>query len=146
MNEFEWRLQLRSLCQPLAPRQDLWAGIESSLDADGGHDTAANLPLRHHRRWLLGAGLAASLLLAAGIGWQVTRAPAARATSQVAATTARWEPADPRLSGAAIELDAARMELQLALHQAPDSAALQRLLGRTEQQQNQLRRLASQPG
>ncbi|MEO9079456.1 MAG: hypothetical protein ABI268_09100, partial [Rhodanobacter sp.] len=52
-----------------------------------------------------------------------------------------WKPSDPRLTGAAIELDAARMELQLAIRQAPDSAALQRLLQRIEQQQTQLRRM-----
>jgi hypothetical protein len=38
------------------------------------------------------------------------------------------------------------MELQLAIRQAPDSLALQRLLGRTEQQQSQLRQLANQSG
>ena len=38
------------------------------------------------------------------------------------------------------------MELQLAIRQAPDSPSLQRLLGRTEQQQTQLRQLANQAG
>ena len=47
---------------------------------------------------------------------------------------------------AAIELDAARMELQLAIQQAPHSPALQRLLDRTELQQTQLRQLANQAG
>ncbi|MEO5831715.1 MAG: hypothetical protein ABIQ36_14210 [Rhodanobacter sp.] len=147
MNEFEWRLQMRGLRQPLAPQQDLWAGIESALDEAGRHATVHDRPRRAHRqRWLIGAGVAASLLLAAGIGWHVARTPAARAASSIATNAPRWKPADPRLSGAAIELDAARMELQLAIQQAPNSAALHRLLGRTEQQQNQLRQLASQPG
>lgn len=147
MNEFEWRLQMRGLRQPLAPQQDLWAGIESALDGAGRHDMVHARPHRAHRqRWLIGAGLAASLLLAAGIGWHVAHAPPASAASSIATNAPSWKPADPRLSGAAIELDAARMELQLAIQQAPNSAALQRLLGRTEQQQNQLRQLASQPG
>ena len=38
------------------------------------------------------------------------------------------------------------MELKLALQQSPDSAALQRLLNRTEMQQNQLRQFANQAG
>ncbi|NMW26107.1 hypothetical protein HFP05_17570, partial [Rhodanobacter denitrificans] len=61
-------------------------------------------------------------------------------------TSGNWKPSDPRLAGAAIELDAAQMELQLAIQQAPDSPSLQRLLGRTEQQQTQLRQLANQAG
>lgn len=147
MNEFEWRLQMRQLRQPLAPRQDLWAGIELALGQTTHQATlAARLVPPHHRRWLAGAGLAASLLLAVGIGWQVSRAPPTSATSRIASNSSRWNPADPRLSGAAIELDAARMELQLAMQQAPDSRSLQRLLNRTELQQSELRKLTSQPG
>ncbi len=80
-------------------------------------------------------------LLAAGLGWHLLQPPTHPAVASAARTG--WKPADPRLAGAAIELDAARMELQLAIQQAPDSAALQRLLSRTELQQTQLRRLAS---
>jgi hypothetical protein len=57
-----------------------------------------------------------------------------------------WKPADPRLAGAATQLNAARMELQQAMQQAPHSPALQRLLIQTERQQSQLRQLASDAG
>lgn len=134
MNEFEWRRQMRALRQPLAPNRDLWPAIQASLDGT----PVEQAPTPRRQRWLLGAGLAASLALACGAGWLLL-APGGNADR---ATTSTWKPADPRLSGAAIELDAARMELELAIRQAPDSAALQRLLRRTEQQQTQLRHLA----
>jgi len=139
MNEFEWRRQLRELREPVAPNRDLWPAIDAALD--GATQAVTPLPARpsRRRRWLLGAGLAASLLVSGGLGWQLLQAPP-RNTSTAA--TSNWKPADPRLAGAAIELDAARMELELAIRQAPDSAGLQRLLRRTEQQQAQLRHLA----
>ena len=149
MNEFEWRRQLRDLRQPLMPQRDLWASIDAALDDDALTRAPAIQALpshqpAHRRRWLMAAGLAASVLLAGGIGWHRQHAPA---TASLASTATKpWKPADPRLAGAAIELDAARMELQLAIQQAPDSAALQRLLNRTEHQQMQLRQLAGQAG
>jgi hypothetical protein len=142
MNEFEWRRQMRDLRQPRMPARDLWPAIDAALD-----DTAiareaastARAPSSTRRHWLLGAGLAASLLLACGVGWHMLQTPAGKVDNGVAMST--WKPADPRLAGAAIELDAARMELELAMQQAPDSAALQRLLHRTQQQQTKLRHL-----
>lgn len=145
MNEFEWRQQMRELRQPQTPRRDLWASIEAALD-----DTEGGSAPRHHaparRRWLIPATLAASLALASVIGWQLFQTPAATPVASNKAIPSSWKPADPRLAGAAIELDAARMELQLAIRAAPHSAALQRLLGRTEQQQTQLRHLTNQAG
>jgi hypothetical protein len=151
MNEFEWRRQLRDLRQPLAPRRDLWASIEAVLEDAERMQASAN-PISseprpvHRRRWPLAAGLAASLLLAGGIGWHMLQVPAAVPVAGDTTSPTRWKPSDPRLAGAAIELDAARSELQLAIQQAPDSPALQRLLGRTEQQQTQLRQLATRAG
>jgi hypothetical protein len=150
MNEFEWRRQLHDLRQPLAPQRDLWASIDAALD-DAERIQEAAGPVSHElrparrRRWLLATGLAASLLLAGGIGWRVLQAPATLVASNTKAAGA-WKPSDPRLAGAAIELDAAQKELQLAIQQAPDSPSLQRLLGRTQQQQTQLRQLANQAG
>jgi len=151
MNEFEWRRQLRDLRQPLAPRRDLWSAIDAALEDAGRAQTAASPASREprptpRRHWQVAAGLAASLLLAGGIGWRVLQAPAAAPTAANTKSSTGWKPSDPRLAGAAIELDAARMELQLAIRQAPDSGALQRLLDRTEQQQTQLRQLAHQAG
>lgn len=148
MNEFEWRRQLRDLRQPLAPRRDLWTSIDALLE--DAERTQEPVPPHSHeprrRRLLAAAGLAASLLLAAGIGWRAWQHPTAAPATERLQAGAHWKPADPRFAGAAIELDAARMELQLALQQAPDSPALQRLLGRTEQQQTQLRQLGRQAG
>ncbi len=148
MNEFEWRRQLRDLRQPLAPRRDLWTSIDALLE--DAERTQEPVPPHSHeprrRQLLAAAGLAASLLLAAGIGWRAWQHPTAAPATERLQAGAHWKPADPRFAGAAIELDAARMELQLALQQAPDSPALQRLLGRTEQQQTQLRQLGRQAG
>ncbi|HJW07691.1 MAG TPA: hypothetical protein VJ527_14470 [Rhodanobacter sp.] len=148
MNEFEWRRQLRDLRQPLAPRRDLWTSIDALLE--DAERTQEPVPPHSHeprrRRLLAAVGLAASLLLAAGIGWRAWQHPTAAPATERLQAGAHWKPADPRFAGAAIELDAARMELQLALQQAPDSPALQRLLGRTEQQQTQLRQLGRQAG
>ena len=151
MNEFEWRRQMRDLRQPLAPQRDLWVSIDAALEDAERMQAPANPALHelrpaHRRRWLVAASLAASLLLAGGIGWHALQAPTAEPVASHATAPASWKPSDPRLAGAAIELDAARMELQLAIQQAPDSPALQRLLSRTEQQQAQLRQLATQAG
>lgn len=151
MNEFEWRRQLRDLRQPLTPQRDLWASIDAALEDAERTQAPANPVLReprpaHRQRWLLAASLAASLLLAGGIGWRVLQAPTAMPVASHTKASGNWKPSDPRLAGAAIELDAAQMELQLAIQQAPDSPSLQRLLGRTEQQQTQLRQLANQAG
>jgi hypothetical protein len=151
MNEFEWRRQLRDLRQPLTPQRDLWASIDLVLD-DGGlarlaPPATASAPLpRRRQRWLIGASLAASLLLAGGLGWRLLQTPATTPVATIGHAPANWKPDDPRLAGAAIELDAARMELQLAIRQSPDSPALRRLLDRTERQQTQLRQLAQQTG
>jgi hypothetical protein len=99
--------------------------------------------------WALAASFAAVVVLAGGIVWRMHVIP--QNTPSVAsdsknAENAPWKPSDPRLAGAALELDAARMELQQAMQQAPDSPALQRLLQRTHAQQSQLRELEKQAG
>ena len=154
MNEFAWRRQLRDLRQPLTPQRDLWSSISAAMDghhdSDGAtasstHTANAVRPARA-ARWQFASGLAAALLLAGGIGWQLAQPTADTPVASTAATSATWSPADPRLRGAAIELGAARMELYLALNQAPQSAALRRLLTRTERQQAQLRALTHEAG
>ena len=149
MNEFEWRRQLHGLRQPLTPQRDLWASIDAALDAaepaNPSTSTAiSNQQPRHRWHWLVAASLAASVLLVSSIGWRLLHAPTPTPIASTAAT--RWKPADPRLAGAAIELDAARMELQQAIQQSPHSPALQRLLSRTEHQQSQLRQQSNQAG
>ena len=143
MNEFEWHRQMRALREPVSPQRDLWANIEARLDAD---TPAADLRPRAPRRqaWLLAASFAGLSLLAVAFNHTLRVAEAPAAPQANAVDT--WKPADPRLAGAAVELDAARMELQQAIQQAPHSPSLQRLLDRTEKRQSQLRQLERQAG
>lgn len=141
MNEFEWRRQLRELRAPVAPPHDLWARIDATLEPVAPAARASKRP-----GWLLAASFAGLSLLAVGLSQRqgaLLNRPQVTAT---AAAQAPWKPGDPRLAGAAIELDAARMELRQALEQAPHSPALQRLLSRTRQQQSRLRQLDQQAG
>jgi hypothetical protein len=141
MNEFEWRRQLRDLRAPVAPPRDLWVRIEAALEP------AAPARTSSRPGWLLAASFAGLSLLAVGLSLRqgAVLAPQ-QATTATAATQAPWKPEDPRLAGAAVELDAARLELKQALEQAPHSPGLQRLLSRTDQQQSRLRQLDQQAG
>jgi len=142
MNEFEWRRQLRELRAPVAPRHDLWSGIEAALT------TGAPATGRSSSRpaWLLAASFAGLSLLAVGLTLRHGQLLDHTQIASVATTRTAWKPDDPRLAGAAIELDAANLELKQALEQAPHSPALQRLLSRTRQQQSRLRQLDQQAG
>jgi anti-sigma-K factor RskA len=149
MNEFEWRRQLRELRQPQSPQHDLWARIDAALDAtalNATESTPARRTMAPARRlpWLLmAASVAAVVILAGGLVWRLHQATM---ISPTAIAVASWKPADPRLAGAAVELGAAQIELKQAMQQAPDSAALQRLLNLTEQQQSRLRQFEHQAG
>lgn len=147
MNEFEWRRQMRDLREPLAPPPDLWAAIDAALETNGPNSAVVpsptiERPFTRHRLWLMAASFAAVALLGGGLATYYLRAPTPANVANVAPVAARdWKPLDPRLAGAATELDAARRELQQAIQQAPESPELQRLLRRTEQQQSQLQQL-----
>jgi hypothetical protein len=152
MNEFEWLRQMRDLNQPVAPRNDLWARIDAALDAAEPATDAVVTPIkppRRHHAWAVAASLAAMFVLACGIVWHAQTIQPAMNASLSAMTSSNqmpWKPSDPRLAGAAVELGAARMELQQAIQQAPDSPALQRLLQRTDAQQAMLRELEKHAG
>jgi len=147
MNEFEWLRQMRDLNQPVAPRNDLWARIDAAIDSAApavAEETPTPIRRAPHRQaWALAASVAAVIIIAGGFVWRMhTVTPTAPSTASVNKPNidnAPWKPSDPRFAGAAVEFGAARMELQQAMQQAPDSPALQRLLQRTEQQQMQLR-------
>ncbi|MEZ2419408.1 hypothetical protein [Luteibacter sp. RCC_6_2] len=139
MNELDYLRQMRSLNRPVVPHRDLWAGIEARLDESQG---ASAIRHRRARPWLMAAAIAGVAVLGGGLGLHLV-SPTDRAG--IAAGPA-WKPSDPRLSGAAVELDAARMELTQAMQDSPDSAALQRLLLRTERQRDRLRNLEKQAG
>ena len=149
MNEFEWRRQLRDLRKPVVPPGDLWAQIEARLDDTATSSPpvrAAQSPRRpmFGRGWLAAASLAALFLLGGSFFIRLHQQQAVAPAGGAATLAAAWKPSDPRLTGAAIELSSAQMELRQALQQAPDSPALQRLLSRTDQQQSQLRHLEHQ--
>jgi hypothetical protein len=152
MNEFEWLRQMRNLNQPTEPHNDLWARIDAALDTaePTGNATVTPIkPSRHHHAWGVAASLAAMFVLACGLVWHAQTIEPATSSSLAAANPGNpvsWKPNDPRLAGAAVELDAARMELQQAIQQAPDSPALQRLLQRTDAQQTMLRELEKHAG
>ncbi|WP_426662559.1 hypothetical protein [Rhodanobacter aciditrophus] len=144
MNEFEWRRQMRDLRRPIAPGRDLWSAIDAALVERDDSATAAQSARRATRQpWLAAAALAGAFLLAGGVGLRLHRSTAVAPAS---ANAAPWNPSDPRLSGAAIELDAAQLELQQAMLQSPHSSSLQRLLAHTVQQQTQLRHLDHEAG
>ena len=151
MNEFEWLRQMRGLNRPVAPQNDLWTRVDAMLDSAASSEATTSVPApraRRHRIWALAASFAAVMVLAGGIVWHMHSVPNAASIAANSTNTSHpsWKPSDPRLAGAALVLDAARMELQQAMQQAPDSPALQRLLQRTHAQQNQLRELEKQAG
>ena len=138
MNELDYLRQMRSLNRPVSPARDLWADIDRRLDAV----TLAPRRRRDRARpWLMAATIAGVAVLGGGLGLHLV-APAG--DNGLAASGHGWKPSDPRLSGAAVELDAARMELTQAMQESPDSAALQRLLIRTDRQRERLRNLDKQ--
>jgi hypothetical protein len=153
MNDFEWRRQMRALRQPVRPDAQLWQRIDSALDAQTGDSADAvsttKTPRHRMQRWLLAASVAGLALFAGGLAWRLHETvpvPSSNEVAQAPAQPKLWKPTDPRLSGAAIELNAAQTELSQAMLQAPHSAALQRLLARTEQQQSQLRQMEREAG
>ncbi|MHA6204563.1 hypothetical protein ACXU4B_09080 [Dyella soli] len=146
MNEFEWLRQTRALREPVTPRRDLWPDLDAALDAAGTGAPPARRRSQRYQAWLLAASFAGMALFAGGIAVHLRDRPLATNTASVTPDAARWRPTDPRLAGAAVELDAASMELRQAMQQAPGSPALQRLLFRTQKQQSQLRQMEHQAG
>lgn len=138
MNELDYLRQMRSLNRPVVPHRDLWAGIDARLD----EAPVAARRTGRARPWLMAAAIAGVAVLGGGLGLRLVSPTA----SDSLASQTKWKPADPRLSGAAVELDAARMELTQAMQDSPDSPALQRLLQRTERQRDRLRDLEKQAG
>jgi hypothetical protein len=139
MNDLDYLRQMRSLNRPVAPPRDLWQGIEARLDAQ----PVAAVRRRSMHPWLMAAAVAAVAVFGGSLG---LRLAAPGAPEAMVSTQPHWKPSDPRLTGAAVELDAAHMELTQAMQDSPRSAALQRLLQRTEQQRQRLRQFDNQAG
>lgn len=138
MNEFEYLRQMRSLRTPVAPSRDLWAAIDGRLD-----ETPAT---RSRHLWTRRLAVAAAIFGVAIFSGSIALRLAAPPESTNVASSTRWKPDDPRLTGAAVELATAHSELTQAMHDAPDSPALRRILDRTQRQQERLRQLDRQAG
>lgn len=141
---FEDRQKLRASAQPVQPARDLWPQIAARIESEPRAS-------RRNLYWLaLAASFACVAVLAGAIGIRMMHANHAQTTSAnsnvFAANGAGWQPADPRLRGAAIELRAAQGELKQAMAIAPQADYLQQLLQRTEQQQKRLQQLERDAG
>lgn len=160
------RGQLAALRQDVAPRRDLWPAIAARLAQAPAHVPARRAARSRAAAPRLPYALAASLLVAAVVGWQLLPRPAIDSTAGVAARDApllRTADAMAReYEGALRELDAARatgvtapaaaaraeldrsaQEVRSALEHAPDAVFLVRRLQRIHAQRLALaRRLA----
>lgn len=143
MNEFEWLKQTRALNELITPRSDLWPSIANRL-------TSIPQAPSHGPRllpWATAASLAAISLLAGTLAlrqYAVSVPPLS--ASAIATATTPWKPHDPRLVGAAIELNIARRELLGAIRQAPQDTYLQHMLLDTNMQVARLQKLEQRAG
>lgn len=128
MNEFEYLSQMRALRRDCKPERDLWIDIAGQLEA--GSRTS-----RPHPAW----SIAAAVLLAVTALFGQHMVLNTQGGSTIATN---WQPNDPRLSAAAIELAAARKQLTLAMVQNPDGEYLHKLLARTDRQQQRIQQWA----
>ncbi len=148
------RWQLRGMRQDLPPQRDLWPQIAARITSPRAGSTVAKAP---HRRAALRRALprwtplalAASLLLAVGLAWQLRPLPEGMAPApvQTAQSSARRASAKllPREADAmAREYGAALQELQAAtpqpLQPRVETAALQELDRSADQIRDALRR------
>ncbi len=129
MNQIDYLRQMRALRDDTEPAHELWPGIAAQLQGAPGQRAP-------HPAWTIAAAivLAAGLLLCQQHTLKSRPGPASMARI--------WKPQDPRLSGAAIDLAAARQQLNLALAETPRAQYLHTLLDRTERQQQRLQQLA----
>lgn len=136
------RLALRGLRQDLDPGSDLWPGIEARIRAL----PQASTPVVARRRWPWPLAMAASMLLSAGLAWQMrpVDAPVAvPATGTSVATTLvqreattltvqyqaalrelEFQPAPANWQPGLEALDRSAAEIRSALQQNPDSRLL----------------------
>jgi hypothetical protein len=133
------RWQLRQLPRELDPARDLWPGIAAGIAAR---------PLRGSRRWPFAMALAASLLLAVGVGWRIASTPhpapqdptAQLVRREAHAMTQQYQAALRELEGAPIPpalaptiqtLDQSADQIRHAIAADPDSVFLLQQLHKT---------------
>ncbi|HPM57598.1 MAG TPA: hypothetical protein PK227_10720 [Thermomonas sp.] len=136
------RLALRGLRQDRDPARDLWPGIEARLHALPQSST----PAVARRRWTWPLAMAASMLLSAGLAWQMrpvetpVAVPAAETRMantlvqreartltvqyQAALRELEFQPAPANWQPGLEALDRSAAEIRSALQQNPDSRLL----------------------
>jgi hypothetical protein len=133
------RLALRGLRQDVEPGHDLWPGIEARIHAL----PQASAPVAPLARWAWPMAMAASMLLSAGVAWQMRPTEAPQATDvRVAATLMQreastltvqyqaalreldFQPAPANWQPGLEALDRSAAEIRSALQQNPDSRLL----------------------
>lgn len=141
MTESDLRWRLRQLPRDIEPDRDLWQGIAARIEAQ---------PVRRApRRWWTSLALAASVLLAVGLGWQLRPAPVAApqadATGRLVAREARamtleyeaalrqfqGAPVPDALAGSLHTLDQSAVQIRQAIHADPESVYLLQQLRKT---------------
>lgn len=144
MTETDLRWRLRQLPRDVEPSRDLWAGIAARIDAPA--------PRRAPRVWWLPLAMAASVLVASGIGWRLsapvsTSAPTAAAdlTGHLVAREARvmtieyesalrqfrGAPLSDSVAGSLHTLDASAEQIRQAIATDPQSVYLLQQLRKT---------------
>lgn len=136
------RLALRGLRQDRDPGRDLWAGIEARIHVL----PQASVPVSPPKRWAWPLAMAASMLLSAGVAWQMrpADAPVAAPTAEerIAVTLVQreastltvqyqaalreldFQPAPANWQPGLEALDRSAAEIRNALQQNPDSRLL----------------------
>jgi hypothetical protein len=140
MTEIDLRWRLRQLPREIEPSRDLWPGIQASIE---------RRPMRTPRPWLTGMAIAASLLLAGGLFWNVTSNNATQATPDLTATIVSSEsraitdeyqaalrqfdgaPIAPQMSPSLSALDRSVAQIQSAIIADPHSVFLLQQLRKT---------------
>ena len=142
MKETDLRWQLRQLPREIDLAHDLWPSIEAGIRREPA-------VLRKHRRWPAALAAAATLVIAAGLYWRATDAPAPMATEQLEAKIASHEaraitdeyqaalrqfdgaPLAPQAEPSLAALDRSVAQIQSAIAADPHSMFLLEQLRRT---------------
>jgi len=141
MTETDLRWRLRQLPRDIEPECDLWQGIAARIEARPAR--------RPSRRGWMSLAMAASVVLALGLGWQLrpasVAAPQADPTGRLVAREAKamtleyeaalrqfqGAPVPDALAGSLHTLDQSAAQIRAAIHADPESVYLLQQLRKT---------------
>lgn len=141
MTETDLRWRLRQLPRDVEPSRDLWAGIAARIEAPA--------PRRTPRAWWMTLAMAASVVVALGIGWRLSPAgspaPASAQTGRLVAREAKvmtieyesalrqfhGAPVPDSLAGSLQTLDTSAEQIRQAIATDPQSVYLLQQLRKT---------------